>query len=66
MRYDCYILRTWRSTGAQGVQWSGRLEHVQSGAVVRFSDVRIMLAYLHQLLQVDAGDGCTAGADQAD
>lgn len=47
-RYDSYILRTWRSIGPHGAQWSGCLEHVQGGEALRFSDPRLLLSHLQQ------------------
>jgi hypothetical protein len=46
--YDAVIVRVWRSKSPAGWQWSGQLEHVPSGEVLRFSDPMLMLTYLRE------------------
>jgi hypothetical protein len=48
--------RIWRSTAMSGEQWSGRLEHMQDGAILRFDDPEALLTY--------AGDDFSAATAQ--
>ncbi len=54
-RYDCFILRVWRSHGEHGEQWAGRLEHVSGGETLRFGDPDALLRYLCE--RIARGDG---------
>jgi hypothetical protein len=47
-RYDCYILRVWRSQGEHGEQWAARIEHVSGTELLRFSDPEALLQYLQE------------------
>ncbi|HWE62492.1 MAG TPA: hypothetical protein VHB98_12335 [Chloroflexota bacterium] len=47
-RYDCFILRIWRSQGDHGEQWAGRLEHLSGTETLRFNDVETLLQYLNE------------------
>ena len=61
-RYDAFVLRVWRSgTGDQG-QWAGKLEHLPDGAVLRFSSVESLLAYLCAELVVERAAGEALGS----
>jgi hypothetical protein len=47
-RYDCFILRIWRSEGEHGEQWAGRIEHVSGTEHIRFNDPEALLHYLRE------------------
>jgi hypothetical protein len=53
MRYDCFVLRIWRSEGELGEQWAGRLEHLSGPEIVRFGDPETLLEYLRQHIARD-------------
>ena len=46
--YDAVIVRVWRSKSPAGWQWSGQLERIPSGEVLRFTDPMLMLTYLRE------------------
>ena len=48
--YDFFIVRVWRRDGADGEQWTGRLERLQGQDSWRFGDADALLAYLHGLI----------------
>lgn len=52
-RYDAFILRVWRSGTADDRQWSGRVEHLPQGKILRFSSVAALLAYLAAELAIE-------------
>lgn len=47
-RYDCFILRIWRTEGEHGEQWAGRIEHASGTESLRFGDPEILLQYLRE------------------
>jgi hypothetical protein len=55
-QYDAYIVRVWRSAGAGATQWSGRLEYLQGGEVLRFSTPQALLAHLERLIGIYAAE----------
>jgi hypothetical protein len=54
-RYDCFILRVWRSQGEHGEQWAGRLEHLSGAETLRFGDPDALLRYLCERIASRAG-----------
>jgi len=47
--YEAVIVRIWRSNGACGEQWTARVEHIQQGVRLQFTDIDELLAYLRRL-----------------
>ncbi|MGC9399439.1 MAG: hypothetical protein ACP5HM_09935 [Anaerolineae bacterium] len=41
-----FVVRFWRENSAAGAQWRGRVEHVQSGAGLAFTDLDDLLGFL--------------------
>jgi len=41
-----FVLRFWREWSAGGLQWRGRIEHVQSGASAPFLDLKGMVDFI--------------------
>ena len=54
-RYDCFILRVWRSLGEDGEQWAARVEHVSGAEALRFGDPEALLQYLRERIAPDRG-----------
>ncbi len=48
-QYDSFILRVWRSTGDDGSQWAGRLEHLQQGQSWSFGSLEELLEHLRNV-----------------
>jgi len=68
-RYDAYVLRLWRSTGKDGPQWRGRLDHLGHGDSVQFSDLDALLQFLgnvagHESAHRDLTDEQVKGAGE--
>jgi len=60
-RYDAYVLRFWRSTGKDGLQWRGKLAHVGRGDSVQFSDVEALLQHIRHVAEYEDERGTGAG-----
>jgi hypothetical protein len=52
-RYDAYVLRFWRSTGMEGPQWKGKLEHLGQGESAQFDDLEALLRYIRAIAGVE-------------
>ena len=61
LRYNAYLIRLWEE-GVPGV-WRASVQHVQSGATVRFANAAELLAFL-QTQMADAAPMPTAAANQ--
>jgi len=55
--YRSFMLRVWRSSRANGWQWSARLEGLQDGERLRFANLDALLAHLRVLLDPAAPSG---------
>jgi hypothetical protein len=56
-RYTSYLLRVWRSSRHDRVQWLARLEDLQAGSREQFTSADALFAYLRLLLDPDAPSG---------
>ncbi|MGH2347043.1 MAG: hypothetical protein ACRDG4_17590 [Chloroflexota bacterium] len=56
-RYTSYLLRVWRSSRHDRVQWSARLEDLQAGSREQFTSADALLNHLRLLLDPDAPSG---------
>jgi hypothetical protein len=56
-RYTSYLLRVWRSSRHDRVQWSARLEDLQAGNSEQFTSADSLFAHLRSLLDPDAPSG---------
>src|SRR5579859_5767689 len=54
--YDSFLLRVWRSSRHDRLQWSARLEGLQDGRHARFTSVEELLTHLRSLLSADLPD----------
>jgi hypothetical protein len=53
---ETYVLHLYRSRAVRGWQWAARLEHVQSGESLRFTDPEALLAHLRTVLRAGEPD----------
>ena len=63
-RYDAYVLRFWRSTGKEGPQWKGRLEHLGHSESAQFDDLEALLRHIRSIAGVERDGGTHAIGDQ--
>jgi hypothetical protein len=56
-RYTSFVLRVWRSSRHDRVQWAARLEDLQEGRCEQFTSTDALLAHLRRLLDPDARSG---------
>ncbi len=56
-RYDAYVLRFWQSTGKDGPQWKGRIEHLGRGESVQFDNLEALLHHIRTIAGVERGLG---------
>ncbi|HEY8286309.1 MAG TPA: hypothetical protein VIJ28_18130 [Chloroflexota bacterium] len=56
-RHTAFILRVWRSTRHERVQWAARLEDLRDGRHEQFTNPDALLAHLRGLLDSEARSG---------
>ncbi len=56
-----FVVRFWREHSAAGLQWRGRVEHVQSGAGIAFTDPDDLLGFLRGFGIMAGGEGEETG-----
>lgn len=66
VRYDSLLLRIWRRSGSDAPDWSGRIEHIQEGTALRFSDPHALIAYLWAVIGSEGSPGLAGSLPAGD
>jgi len=57
LHYRSYLLRVWRGSRHDRHRWSARLEGLQDGRRLQFTDLEALLAHLRALLDANTPSG---------
>ncbi len=57
LQYRSYVLRVWRGSRRDRHRWSARLDGLQDGRRLQFTDLDALLAHLRALLDADTPAG---------